>query len=78
MKYEFTEGQHYIVEFLDHFVGHDEPILCQVSGWVTKDDPDYVVLTTWLVLTDDRSIEEDNREMVAIIKSTISAVIEID
>jgi hypothetical protein len=75
MKY--LEGQLYIIEFLDHVINHTEPVTCQVVGWLIKEESTYLVLNTWYCMSSDPEIEENNRECVVIIKSTITHVYEV-
>lgn len=63
-------GKLYYVEFWDHAL-HTEPLKCCICGWPTSETDISVTFTTWLVLTDDYGIEENNREYVSILKSCI-------
>lgn len=66
----FKVGSKYTIQFYDHCVGNFK-VLCEVTIWVTKTDRSHVYGTWWKVITDDKEVEESNREMVSIIKSTI-------
>lgn len=70
MKNQFKVGNKYTIQFWDHCKG-SEALLCEVTLWITKEDKDFVYGTWWRII-DDEEAEEDNREMVTIIKSTIA------
>ena len=70
MKYKI--GSKYTVQFLDHCKGEDT-LLCEVTIYVTGEDKNTLYGTWWRVITDDEELEELNREMVSIIKSTIKS-----
>ena len=69
--HKFKKGSLYKIRFLDHCVGQDESMLCEVAGWVLKETEEIVVVTYWQVISDDKTIVEENIEPVTIIKSTI-------
>lgn len=71
MRKKFAVGSKYIIQFHDHCLG-DFKVLCEVMIMVTKEDETSVYGTWWIVVTDDKEVEEANREMVSIIKSTIT------
>jgi hypothetical protein len=70
MKKKFKIGSKYTIQFWDHCL-EKEKILCEVTMWITEEDDTHVYGTWWRILTEDSDIEEANREMVSIIKSTI-------
>ena len=78
MKYKFRDRGHYEVSFWDHSVGIDKPMICKVSGYVMNDTQSFVMLTTWIVVSDDKEIVENNLEPVVILKSTIKSVRKLD
>ena len=67
---KFKVGEKYTIQFYDHCLG-DFKVLCEVTIYITKDLKNHLMGTWWKVLTDDKEVEEANREMVTIIKSTI-------
>jgi hypothetical protein len=70
MKNKFKAGSKYTIQFHDHCLGEFD-VLCEVTIWVTKENATHVYGTWWKVHTEDVEVEEANREMVSIIKSTI-------
>lgn len=66
----FKIGDKYTIQFHDHCTGSFK-VVCEVTIYVTSEDKTHVYGTWWRVLTDDKEVEEHNREMVSIIKSTI-------
>ena len=71
MKKKFQEGKLYKIRFYDHCIGSHEKMICEVAGWIIKDDTQHVVITSWILDTDDPEIKKDNVEPVSIIKSCI-------
>jgi hypothetical protein len=67
----FKLGSKYTIQFHDHCVGEME-VLCEVTIWITKETKTHVFGTWWRVITEDIAVEESNREIVSIIKSTIT------
>lgn len=68
-KFEFHKL--YKIRFYDHSIGSKEKMICEVVGWVIKDEVDHVVLTSWLVDTEDVQVKRDNVEPVSILKAVI-------
>jgi hypothetical protein len=68
-KYEV--GKLYRLTFLDHCVGEQDVMTCEVAGWIIKETPAHLTLTYWQVLSEDEQVRRDNIEPVNIIKSTI-------
>lgn len=66
----FKVGCKYTIQFWDHCVGEDK-VLCEVTMWITKEQKHHVYGTWWRVLTDNEETEENNREMLSIVKSAI-------
>lgn len=71
MKRQFKVGDKYTIQFHDHCLGEFN-VACEVTMYVTSEDDVFVYGTWWRVLTDDEEVEEANREMVTVIKSTIT------
>jgi len=69
MKFEKTKM--YKIRFYDHCIGQSDKMICEVVGWVLKDEPEHVVLSSWMVDTKDAQIKKDNVEPISIIKSCI-------
>ena len=69
MKFEICKI--YKVRFYDHCIGKAEKMICEVVGWVVQDEKDFVVLTSWIVDTDDKQIKKDNVEVTTLLKSCI-------
>lgn len=61
----------YKIRFYDHCIGSQEKMICEVVGWVIKNDKDYVVLTSWVVDTKDHQVKKDNVEPMSILKAVI-------
>lgn len=74
MKYNFKEGALYKLRFNDHAVGIKHKMICECVGWVVKDESDYVILTHWQVVTNDKEVRSENIEPVSILKSCILKV----
>jgi hypothetical protein len=70
-KQNFIEGKLYKVRFYDHCIGKIDKMICEVVGWCIVDEADHVVLSHWIVDTDDAEVKRDNIEPVSIIKSCI-------
>jgi hypothetical protein len=71
---QFKKNHLYVIEFLDHAIGEavkEKPLKCQVSGWVINQNEDHVVLTSWLVISDDDELVKNNYEHVSILKGVI-------
>ena len=68
---KFEENKLYKIRFYDHSVGSHDKMICEVVGWVVKDDDEHVVLTSWVVDTDDKQIKRDNVEPVSILKAVM-------
>lgn len=71
MRTKFKLHKLYYVKFKDHAFGINKVCVINAVGWVTEDDPDYVVLTPWLVESDDYDVVKNNQEPFTIIKSCI-------
>ena len=67
---KFKVGEKYTIQFWDHCVGEFK-VLCEVTIYITSQDKTHLYGTWWRVITDDKAVEANNREMVSIIKSTI-------
>jgi hypothetical protein len=70
MKHRFKVGSKYTIQFWDHCTG-DFKVLCEITIWITRVDRSHIYGTWWKVITEDTEVEESNREMVSLIKSTI-------
>lgn len=70
MKSLFKIGEKYCIQFHDHCIGEFK-VVCEITIYVTKEDETHVHGTWWRVITDNHEVEESNREMVSVIKSTI-------
>ena len=68
---KYIEHKLYKIRFYDHSIGTTDKMVCEAVGWVVKDDPDYVVLTSWKVDTKDVQVKRDNVEPVSILKAVI-------
>lgn len=68
---KFDIGTLYKVRFHDHCCGGKDLITCESVGWVIKNDPKYVVLTSWRVDSPDKDTVENNVETTTILKSCI-------
>jgi hypothetical protein len=72
--YKFIEGKLYKIKFYDHCIGKSDKMVCEVVGWCTLNEEDFVVITAWQVVTDDMEVKRDNIEPVSLIKSCITSV----
>ena len=68
---KFSENALYKIRFYDHSVGSHDKMICEVVGWIIKDDLHHVVLTSWVVDTDDKQVRRDNVEPVSILKAVM-------
>jgi len=66
---KFVKGNLYYIKFLDHTIGGGEEATCEIAGWTISDRKSCVVLNLWNVL--DVDVDEDERELVTIVKGTI-------
>lgn len=71
---KFELGKLYKITFLDHCVGEQEVITCEVAGWLIKETTEHITVTYWQVVTDDEETARDNIEPVNIVKSAIKRV----
>lgn len=67
----FKKDKLYYIKFLDHSVGIKDAMVIEAVGWVVKDASNYVVFTSWKVLSDDTDVVDNNHEPFSIIKSCI-------
>lgn len=68
---KFKVGAKYTIQFLDHCKGN-QTLFCEITAWVVSQDEKALYLTWWRVIDTDEETIEENREMVSIIKSTIT------
>ena len=69
---KFKIGSLYeIVEFKDHSVGTKLPVTCKAVGYVIEDHKEYVLLSSWVVITTDIDLFNNNLEHTIVIKSCI-------
>lgn len=71
MKTRFRIGRAYWIKFLDHSIGIKGKMEIEVVGWVIEDHPDHVILSHWMVQSNDKSVVDDNHEPTSLIKSCI-------
>jgi hypothetical protein len=71
MSKKFLKNKLYKIRFYDHCIGRKSKMVCEVVGWVIEDDTEHVVLTPWIVDTDEEDVKRDNVEPYSIIKSCI-------
>lgn len=71
MKNKFQLGKLYKIRFYDHCVGISDKMICEAVGWVIKDDPHHVVITSWIVDTKDKEVKDENIEPTTIVKTCI-------
>ena len=77
MKYKYRVNKMYAVKFLDHAI-NGGAIMCCVSGVLVKQDAKTITLAYWLPISSDVELVENNWEIVTLIKSTVTKVVEID
>lgn len=70
MRNQFKIGKKYTIQFWDHCIGSGA-VLTEVTLWITKEDKNTVYGTWWKVLNEESETEEENREMVSIVKSAV-------
>ena len=68
---KFKIGELYYLEFLDHSVGLKGEMEIQAVGWVVKETSKCLILTSWRVIHDDKSIVDGNYEIFSVVKSCI-------
>lgn len=71
MKTNFKVGRAYYIKFLDHSVGIKGKIIVETLGWCIQDEKDHAVFTAWQVISDDKSVVDNNHEPFSVIKSCI-------
>lgn len=65
------------LRFYDHSIGCKADLIeCETIGRVMEVTPRKVILEHWSIYSDDKELQEQNRERVAIAQNTIIAVIE--
>ena len=69
MKFEVDKA--YCIRFWDHCKGSKKLMDTRTLGIVIKDSIDSVTLTSWDVIGDDES-RDDNHELLCIAKATIT------
>jgi hypothetical protein len=74
----FEQDVLYKILFLDHAVGIDEAIKCEVVGWVTKDSDVAVTLSHWMVRHEDEEVVRGNTEHTTLVKRAILNVQKIE
>jgi hypothetical protein len=70
VKNKFKSGCKYEIQFWDHCLEEAE-ILCEVDIWVTRETKTHVFGTWWRIVN-SLEHEKNNRELVSIVKSTIT------
>ena len=68
----FLEGKLYKIRFLDHSVGSTDKMTIDAVGLCISDYEEHLVLSIWVVHTEDLDIKRDNLEPFSIIKSCIT------
>jgi hypothetical protein len=71
MKKKLDIGGLYKIRFYDHVAGHQDLVVCEVSGWVIEQDKEKVAITYWQLLNESEKTARDNIEPVALIRSAI-------
>lgn len=77
-KFKFENGRAYKIRFYDHCIGIKEAMVCEVMGWVIKEDKTSLILTHWRVDNKDKTMVDDNHEPVTIVKSCIIRTKKLD
>lgn len=67
---KFKIGSKYNIYFWDHCLEQFK-VKCEVTIYVTKEDKTHVYGTWWRVHTEEEGVEENNREMISIVKAAI-------
>lgn len=67
----FKKGKLYKISFLDHCVGLDHSMKCQVVGWIVKQSSKSVTLSHWIIDHSCEEVKSENLEYTTILKSTI-------
>ena len=73
----FYKKKFYCITFLDHAVGVHKPITCRVVGELYNSDKDSLYFVTWIPISSDKELVENNLEKITILKSTIIEVSEL-
>lgn len=68
---KYDVGKLYKIRFYDHSIGIEGTIICEVVGFVIKDDPANLLLSHWLVVNQDEKVKADNLEPTSILKCCI-------
>lgn len=68
---KFETGKLYHILFLDHSIGLDDDLTCEVFGRVIKQDSRYIYLAWWDLPYASKKTREDNQETAKIVKSSI-------
>lgn len=68
---KFEVGEVYRIKFWDHCTGAQEPMKCEVVGFVLKSNPLFVSVSHWVTITDCAETREANLEPTTILKSCI-------
>lgn len=67
----FQKNKLYKIRFFDHAISLDSPMVCECVGFCVEDEKDYVVLSSWICITDDVEVFENNLEKTVLLKSCI-------
>lgn len=70
-------GRLYFIRFLDHTIGTDKDVECEICGWLLEDRPKSYLFTWWRCVSDCEDINRENVEYAQVIKSTIEDCWEI-
>lgn len=72
---KLKEGAWYRVRFLDHCIAEKEELVtCRVYGWLVSQDKERVTISTWEIETDDKELRDNNKELINIIRSSITEI----
>jgi hypothetical protein len=62
------------VTFWDHVNGSDKPVQCRAYGKVLGETEESLCIAYWILDDVDQETQENNREVFAIVKSTIKHI----
>lgn len=67
----FYKNKYYLITFLDHAVGVFEPVKCQVCAQLYDTTKTSLYLVTWIPISSDKELVENNLEKITLLRSTI-------
>lgn len=69
----FVTGALYHIKFLDHYIGENNGMTCEICAWVINQDKNYLYLAWWITHSQDEETFAANLEKVSLLKATVVA-----